>query len=135
MDPDTLQILVAAVLSSGLVSGAITFLTKKARSPESQNQLAKLGNDFAAQLLTDARTEREELRLTIKELESSNDTKQSSIDRLTGLLNEKDRRINELEERQQVLAHKLQRGEAITLVDIFGAEAPEIQVLVSERVA
>lgn len=135
MSPEALQVLIAAVLSSGLVSGLITFLTKKARSPESQNQLAKLGNDFAAQLLTDARTERAELRLTITELESSNDTKQSSIDRLQGLLKEKDRRIEELENRQQVLAQKLQRGEVITLVDIFGSEAPEIQVIVSERVA
>ena len=132
MSPDLFQAAIVAILSGGLVSGIFTLLSKRSRSPESQNELARLGNEFAAQLLEDARTERKELRLTIADLEKSNDTKQQSIDRLKALAEEKDRRIEALEQRQQVLAEKLQRGEQITLADIFGGEAPRIRIAINE---
>jgi len=131
MNPDLLQTIIAAVLSSGLISGIFTLVSKRSRSPESQNELARLGNEFASQLLEDARAERKELRATIIELEKSNSTKQETIDRLKSLLDEKDKRINELEDRQHILAGKLRAGEQITLADIFGKNAPsEIRVVV-----
>lgn len=133
MTPDWFQTVISVVISSGIVTGIMALLTKRSRSPESQNELARLGNEFAAQLLADARVERKELRETISELENSNHTKQEIIDRLKNLLDEKDKRINELEHRQQVVAHKLRSGEKITLADIFGKDAPnDIHVVIEE---
>lgn len=130
------QTIAVAVLTGGLVSGIFALVTKRARSPESQNELARLGNDFAAKLLEDARTERGELRQTIKELEGSNGTKQETIDRLNALLEKKNERIDELERRQQVTARKLQAGEKITLQDIFGEDAPvDIHIAVVDKEA
>jgi septal ring factor EnvC (AmiA/AmiB activator) len=133
MNPETIQSIVVAVISGGLVSGIFTLVGKKTKSPESQNDLAKLGNEFAAQLLEDARAERKELRLSIQELENSNDVKQATINRLNDLLAQKDRRITELEERQNDMARKLQRGEAISLRDIFGHDAPNINMTLLEE--
>lgn len=128
MSADLLQNVVTAVLSSGVVAGLFALLTKKSQSPESQNELARLGNEFAAKLLEDARTERAELRLTIKDLEGSIDTKQESIDRLKSLLDEKDKKIHVLEELQHKVATKLQQGHPLTLADIFGGDAPDIMI-------
>jgi len=128
------QTIAVAILTGGLVSGIFALVTKRARSPESQNELARLGNEFATKLLEDARTERTELRLTIKDLESSNGTKQTTIDRLNALLETKNNRIDELEKRQQIVAVKLQAGEKITLQDIFGEDAPtDIHVVVDKE--
>lgn len=129
MEASLAQIVVASLLSSGFVGGVIAALTKAMWSPESKNELAKLGNDFAQQLLEDAKTEREELRLTIKELESILTDHEASITRLKALAEEKDRVINELERRQTILASKLQQGLTITLKDIFGDKASNDVIL------
>lgn len=129
---NTVQVITLAVLSSGLVSGLLTLFTKKLWSPESKNDLARLGNEFASQLLQDAKIEREELRQTIKDLEVSNDVKQSTIVRLERLLNEKHKRIAELEHRQHDLALKLQSGKELTLQDLFGERVPNIPIQLTE---
>ena len=129
------QMLVTALLSSGLVGGIIALLTKTVWSPESKNDLARLGNEFAQQLLSDAKSERQELRLTIHELEQSISTKNDAIERLKQLAAEKDRVISELEERRLKMAQKLQAGTAITLQDIFGDKAPrEFHITLDEVV-
>jgi septal ring factor EnvC (AmiA/AmiB activator) len=142
MSPEALQAIITAILSGGFVGGAFSLFTKKSRSPESQNDLARLGNEFAAQLLEDARKERTELRLTISELEQTNKehveastTKQESIDRLKRLLEDKNDRIRILETQRETVAQKLQNGEKITLADIFGRDAPKIQLFVDESIA
>lgn len=124
--PEFIQTIVSSALGGGVVAGIFSVITKKSKSPESQNELARLGNEFASKLLEDARVERKELRDTIKELESTKATQTSSIERLTALLEAKDDKIRELENRQQILAQKLQMGELITLKDIFGKDAPAI---------
>lgn len=124
MDPAILQSAISAILSAAFIGGLFTMFTKKLWSPESKNDLAKIGNDFAAQLLKDAKSEREELRLSIHELEQSNATRQETINRLQTLLFDKDRTIRDLEDRQINIAKKLARGEAISLQDIFGHNAP-----------
>lgn len=130
----TIQGLISGIFGAGLISGVLAIIQKRSRSPESQNELARLGNEFAAKLLEDARTERSELRTTIKELESSNSTKQETIDRLNALLEQKDRLIDELEHRRRIVARKLQIGERITLHDIFGEDAPhDVHLVVSDE--
>ena len=121
----TSQVIIVAVLSSGLASAIVAFFSKKAWSPESKNELARLGNEFAQQLLKDARSERAELRATIHELETATIDHKGSIERLTRLVEEKDRVIHELEERRILIARKLQQGKAITLYDVFGDHTPE----------
>lgn len=122
--PSTAETVVVAILSSSVVGGIITLLTKKVRSPEAENDLARLGNEFAHQLLADAKSEREELRLSIRELEDIITDRTEAVDRLRSLLEEKDAIIQELEVRQIKLAGKLQAGVPITLQDIFGKKAP-----------
>lgn len=114
------QIVVTVLLSSGFVGGVMALLTKQMWSPESKNDLARLGNELAHQLLVDAKTEREELRLTIRELESTITEKGEVIARLNKIAHEKDRMISDLEDRQHKLALKIHLGEPITLYDIFG---------------
>ncbi len=131
LSPQFIQSLLIGIFGGGLVSGIFALLSKKARSPESQNELARLGNEFAAKLLEDARLERQELRETIRELEQSIFTKDETIQRLKTLLEQKDHQIRDLEQRRYVVAHKLQTGEKITLADIFGDDAPSnIQIIV-----
>lgn len=129
MTPEIFQNIITSILSGGLVAGLFSLVTKRSKSPESQNELARLGNDFAAQLLKEAQLERTELRLTITELEKSLreqnksiETLEDSIDRLKNLLKTKNDRIDELHKRQHLLAGKLQSGEKISLVDIFGTD-------------
>lgn len=130
---DFLQSAISSLLGGGVVAGIFAVITKKSSSPESQNELARLGNDFASKLLEDARAERKELRDTIKELESTKSAQSASIEKLNGILSSKDEKIRELEDRQQTLAHKLRLGEKITLKDIFGKDAPsEITFTVDE---
>lgn len=119
------QLIAAIVMSSAFTTGLFSVLSKKLQSPEAKNDLTKLGNDFAHQLLTEARNEREQLRLTIKELSSTVVTKDETIDRLKHLLREKDQVIQDLELRQVRLAKKLREGTPITLKDVFGEVAPE----------
>ncbi len=133
--PQFLQSLVLGIFGGGLVTGIFALLSKKSRSPESQNELARLGNEFATKLLEDARSERRELRETIKELEKSNFTKQETIDRLNTLVDQKDKRIEEFETRQRIVAKKLHVGEKITLHDIFGDDAPSGVQIVSDESA
>lgn len=121
---DTAETIVIAVLSSSVVGGIVSMMGKKVKSPESENDLAKLGNEFAHQMLEEARTERNELRLTIRELETAVVDSEKAINRLKSLLEEKDHKIQELEEAQLMLAQKLQANEPITLRDIFGDKAP-----------
>lgn len=132
-DPNTVQVITLAVLSSGLVSGLFTLFAKKLWSPESENDLARLGNEFASQLLRDAKVEREELRQTIKDLEESNDVKQSTILRLERLLHEKNQRITELEKQKGEVVRKLKNGEQITLHDLFGDMAPDIPIKMTDN--
>lgn len=127
------QLVIITIFSSGLFTGIFTVITRMVWSPESKNDLARLGNEFAHQLLEDARSERKELRLTIAELEELDTKNQAIIDRLQRLADEKDRVINELEERQVTLAKKLQRNERITLQDIFGDKAPKDFLLIHEE--
>lgn len=124
-DTNTIQIIITALLSSGLVGGLITLFSKKVWSPEAHNDLAKIGNEFAHTLLEEARAEREELRQTIKDLEASIITKEETVRRLQRLADEKDQVISILEERQFVVARKIQRGEQVSIYDIFGPRAPE----------
>lgn len=133
--PEIIQTLVSSTVAAAIVAGFFAFITKKSKSPESQNALAEIGTKFASQLLTEAQLERKELRLTITELEKANDVKQESIDRLRGILEEKNRRIAELENRQHTVAFKLHRGQVITLQDIFGDDAPHIEVALEENAA
>jgi len=129
------QFLVALFLSSSFMGGVFTIVTKKLWSPESKNELAKLGNEFAQQLLRDAKIEREELRLTIRELQDSISAKSQAIERLESLAKEKDKVIAELEERQYRMVNKLKEGIPITLKDIFGDKAPvDIQLITDEVV-
>lgn len=134
MPPELIQSIVVALLTGGFVSGIFAVINKKTVSPESQNDLARLGNEFAAQLLKDAKEERAELRASITELEKSNETKEQSIKRLKKLLEEKDARIEILENHQQNVASKLQRGEPLTLFDIFGKDAPNFPFSMAEEV-
>lgn len=120
-----IQMVITALLSSGLVGGFITLVSKKVWSPESENELARIGNEFAQKLLEDARTEREELRTTIRELENGMASKEQTIDRLKRLADDKDAVIRLLEDRQYIVARKLQLGEIITVRDIFGPETPD----------
>lgn len=118
------QIVVTALLSSGMVGGVLALITKAEWSPESKNELARLGNEFAQQLLQDAKVEREELRITIRDLEHSLSTKREIIERLNKLAEDKDIVIRNLEQRQIDMAEKLKKGLPITLQDIFGGNAP-----------
>lgn len=118
------QIVVTALLSSGVVGGVLALITKSMWSPESKNELARLGNEFAQQLLQDAKVEREELRITIRDLEHSLSTKREIIERLNQLAEDKDVVIRDLEQRQIKMAEKLKKGLPITLQDIFGGTAP-----------
>lgn len=118
------QIVVTALLSSGMVGGVLALITKSMWSPESKNELARLGNEFAQQLLQDAKVEREELRITIRDLEHSLLTKREIIERLNQLAEDKDIVIRDLEQRQIKMAEKLKKGLPITLQDIFGGNAP-----------
>lgn len=121
---NAIQVAVTALLSSGFVGGVMTLFSKKVWSPESKNELARIGNEFAQLLLEEARAEREELRQTIKELEHSIISKEDAIDRLQSIAREKDAVIQILEERQFIVAHKIQQGEVVTMYDIFGPHAP-----------
>lgn len=114
------QLFITVLVSSGLIGGLATLITKRVWSPETKNDLARIGNEFAQQLLNDARAEREELRVTIKELEKNVVTKQESIDRLKKLLEEKDEAIDLCEQRHLMVARKIQMGQEVTLEDIFG---------------
>lgn len=125
MEANVIQIIFTALLSSGLVGGLVALLTKTIWSPESKNDLAKLGNDFAHQLLLDAKSERAELRLTITELEDSITTKYQTIRRLNQIAEDKDKVIRDLENRLSMMARKLEEGIPITLQDIFGDKAPK----------
>lgn len=119
------QIVVSMLLSTGFVSGIFALLTKSMWSPESKNDLARMGNEFARQLLADAKSEREELRLTIHELEDLDTKNRNTIARLQKLLEDKNRKIQELERRLNDMAQKLHSGTPISLRDIFGDSAPD----------
>lgn len=130
---DFIRTIISGLLGGGFFAGLFAIISKKSTSPESQNELARLGNEFASKLLEDARAERKELRDTIKELENTKSAQSESIDKLNGILLNKDEKIRELEGRQQTLAQKLRLGEKITLKDIFGKDAPsEITFTIDE---
>lgn len=126
------QLIVGLILSSGIIGSIMSLFMKSMWSPESKNDLARIGNEFAHQLLADAKSEREELRATIRELENVGKDHTASIARLNRIVAEKDVVINELEQRQIKMAHKLQKGEVITLQDIFGERAPKGLTIVPE---
>jgi septal ring factor EnvC (AmiA/AmiB activator) len=130
--PDILQIVSASSVAAALVTGIFllvqTLVTKKLRTPADENERTKLGNEFLRSLLEDARKEREELRMTINELKQSGETKDETIARLEALADSKDDRIHELEARIENMARKLQSGLVITLQDVFGPDAPHIQI-------
>lgn len=122
---NVIQVLVTALLSSGFIGGFLALIQKKIWSPESENDLVRIGNEFANQLLLEARVERKELRLTITELESVNASKEDSIARLLKIVENKDAMIRQLESRQYALAEKIREGEVITFRDLFGSDAPD----------
>jgi predicted RNase H-like nuclease (RuvC/YqgF family) len=130
--PDVLQIVASSSVAAALVTGLVlivqTLVTKKLRSPADENERTKLGNEFLRSLLEDARKEREELRMTISELKQTGETKDETIARLETLAESKDDRIHELEARIENMARKLQAGAVITLHDVFGKDAPHIQI-------
>lgn len=132
MTPDLLQSTVVAGLVSALVLGIFQLINRKTRTPETEAERTRLGNEFLRGLLDDARKEREELRTTINELKQTNETNEDAIHRLEALLANKTQRIEYLESRQQLLAGKLQRGEQITLADIFGADAPNVRITITD---
>lgn len=141
MTPEILQTVIIALIGSGLFQAVSTVVSKRSKSPESQNELARLGNEFASKLLEDARVERKELKDTIVQLESIKssqanelETKNNAINKLQQILHEKELKITDLENRQQEVARKLQVGEKITLSDIFGRDAPQgIHVIVDSK--
>lgn len=132
MPAELLQSTVVAGLVSAVVLGIFQLINRRTRTPESEAERTRLGNDFLRGLLDDARKEREELRATITELKQTNETNVDAIRRLQTLLDDKTDRIEKLEDRQQMLAEKLQSGEQITLADIFGADAPNVRVNIAE---
>lgn len=93
---------------------------KKIKTPADENEATRLGNQFLRDMLADAKAEREELRESIKQLHEDGVAKQAALDRLEQILESKDSRIRELEERQEQNARKLQSGVALTLEDILG---------------
>jgi phage-related minor tail protein len=114
---------IIAFLSS-LVSSLTTIAVKKERSPESKNELARIGNEFAEQLLNEARSEREQLRATISELESVLATNHDTMTTLRRIAVEKDLVIQELEARRFNVALKLRNGQKVTYEDVFGTKVP-----------
>jgi septal ring factor EnvC (AmiA/AmiB activator) len=132
MTPDLLQSTVVGVVAAALVTGLFNLISRKSRTPETEAERTRLGNEFLRGLLEDARKEREELRTTITELKQTNETNEDAIGRLETLLANKTRRIEYLESRQQLLAEKLQHGEQITLADIFGADAPNVRITITD---
>jgi hypothetical protein len=120
-DPNLAVIIITALMSSSVVAALVTLFSKKVVSPEAKIDLARMGSEFAHQLLMDAKVEREELRLTIKELEGLVQEKNDSIKRLTKVLDEKERVIRKLERTQVVMINKLRLGEPVKLEDITGS--------------
>lgn len=111
-------------LSSSFISSLTTIAVKKLVSPESRNELARIGNEFAEQLLREARSEREQLRATITELESVLVANHETITKLRRIAHEKDMVIQELEARRFTVALKLKHGQTISAEDVFGARVP-----------
>lgn len=132
MPAELLQSTVVAGLVSAVVLGIFQLINRRTRTPESEAERTRLGNDFLRGLLDDARKEREELRATITELKQTNETNVDAIRRLQTLLDDKTDRIEKLEDRQQMLAGKLQAGEQITLADIFGSDAPNVRITITD---
>lgn len=124
-DPNLAVIIITALMSSSVVAALVTLFSKKIVSPEAKIDLARMGSEFAHQLLMDAKVEREELRLTIKELEGLVQEKNDSIKRLTKVLDEKERVIRKLERTQIVMINKLRLGEPVKLEDLTGSSDQE----------
>lgn len=118
------QMIAAFIFGSATVTGLFSIFNKKVESPEAKTDLARLVHETAHQLIVDAKSEREELRLTIRELNASIVTKDETIQRLEKLAEEKDAVIAELEARQIRLARKITAGIQITLRDVFGDIIP-----------
>ena len=118
------HIVTAVALLSSFISSITTIAVKKLVSPEARNELARIGNEFAEQLLKEARSEREELRATISELEGVLAANHETITKLRHIANEKDLVIQELESRRFNVALKLRNGQTVTAEDVFGAKVP-----------
>ena len=118
------HVVTAVALLSSFISSITTIAVKKLVSPESRNELARIGNEFAEQLLKEARSEREELRATISELEGVLVANHETITKLRHIANEKDLVIQELESRRFNVALKLRNGQTVTAEDVFGAKVP-----------
>lgn len=118
------HVVTAVALSSSFISSITTIAVKKLVSPESRNELARIGNEFAEQLLKEARSEREELRATISELEGVLAANHETITKLRRIADEKDLVIQELESRRFNVALKLRNGQTVTAEDVFGAKVP-----------
>ena len=118
------HVVTAVALLSSFISSITTIAVKKLVSPEARNELARIGNEFAEQLLKEARSEREELRATISELEGVLVANHETITKLRHIANEKDLVIQELESRRFNVALKLRNGQTVTAEDVFGAKVP-----------
>lgn len=118
------HIVTAVALLSSFISSITTISVKKLVSPEARNELARIGNEFAEQLLKEARSEREELRATISELEGVLAANHETITKLRHIADEKDLVIHELESRRFNVALKLRNGQTVTAEDVFGAKVP-----------
>lgn len=118
------HIVTAVALLSSFISSITTIAVKKLVSPEARNELARIGNEFAEQLLKEARSEREELRATISELEGVLAANHETITKLRRIADEKDLVIHELESRRFNVALKLRNGQTVTAEDVFGEKVP-----------
>lgn len=120
----------------------VALIQRKTRTPADDNERIRIGNEFLSGLLQEAREERKELQNSLTKVEAANrdlelDKKaltkskeelEDSVKNLQALLARKDARILELENRMEALANKLRRGEVITFADIFGPQAPDIDI-------
>lgn len=122
---DLLLIAIPSVLSSSVVGGIVALVAKSIWSPESKNELTRLGNEFAQQLLNEARSERKQLRETINDLQEVVNRKRGQIEELEKMARSKDRVIKQLEHRRAKIATLIQEGAKITMNDIFGKDIPE----------
>lgn len=124
VDPAVALAILALLLGAGgPVAIIIQLWGKKVRTPADDNEASQLAKEWYRDMLADAKAEREELRKTIDELRDENKENTVSINRLEAMLERKDGRIKELEDRRDSNVAKLQAGLVLTLGDILGSDA------------
>lgn len=123
------QQIVLSMVSSGVLVALITAFSRLLPSSDvkrqEQNELINMGNEFAKELLDQARVEREELRKTLAELAEIRVKNNVTIAKLEQLVIDKDYTIREMETRQYAVASKIRMDLPVTDVDIFGVRLTE----------